>query len=224
MARRLCCISAVALFFAATFTISAAASPMPIGVIFGGSREFVSMDKMSRVLYHAKPLRPRPANDPRGPRVIPKDTTKALPKGALLHKVKSRRFRAVSTKSDIARLHEMQKVFLKKLKKRAEKLRKKKENKKALGHKHYVVTTVYPTACRCTQSKGLHEGTCYLFTNREYGYCRTRVCNREFVCVTEGPADFTCMRKKITKRIVPNGDGTTCSVKPATGYRYVPYA
>lgn len=210
--------------FAALFALSTAMSPMPVEVIFGGSREFLSVSTTSRMLYHARPLRPRPANDPRGPRVIPKDTNKSIPKSLQFKKVKTRRFRKIVTKANLAHLLEMQKQFQMQLKKRAEKLKLKKAKKRALGQKHYVITTVFPTACRCTQSKGLHEGTCYTFTNRDYGYCRSRVCNREYVCVTEGPADLTCMRRKVTKRIVPNKDGKTCTVKPASGYRYVPYA
>lgn len=88
---------------------------------------------------------------------------------------------------------------------------------------HIEYTTKYPTNCPCMLSKGQNNGVCYEFTSGKK--CKGRPCKPSYICI-DGPAPnnaVRCMRKKNTKQVASNGDGT-CKIKHVVSYGYAPYS
>ena len=87
---------------------------------------------------------------------------------------------------------------------------------------HMEYTMKYPNHCKCILQKGTNNGICYEYTTGKK--CKGRKCKPSYVCIDgkAPPNAVTCMRKKNTKQIVSNGDGT-CKTKSVSAYAYKPY-
>lgn len=88
---------------------------------------------------------------------------------------------------------------------------------------HMEYTMKYPTDCKCVLQTGTNNGVCYEYTTGKK--CKGRKCKPSHVCIDgkAPPNAVTCMRKKNTKQIVSNGDGT-CKTKEISAYAYKPYS
>lgn len=83
---------------------------------------------------------------------------------------------------------------------------------------------IYRATCPCVRITRLRKGTCYDFFSYEKRYCRPRPCRAQFVCVEQSASRRQCIRKKVVKRIVSNGDGTCRYANESGRFYYVPYA
>ncbi len=90
------------------------------------------------------------------------------------------------------------------------------------GTVHVEYTTNYPLSCPCMRVTGMKRGSCWVLIDSVNRICVRRDCNPSFVCVYGVKMGLTCLRKKVTKRVVPTGP-RTCKTIPIIGYMYVPY-
>lgn len=103
-----------------------------------------------------------------------------------------------------------------------EKAQEEKKSGGVVKHMHLEYTTKYPTSCACILGTSTPAGVCLEYTVGNK--CKARKCKRSYVCI-DGVAPkhaIRCLRKKNTKKIVSNNDGT-CATKSITAYTYVPY-
>lgn len=90
------------------------------------------------------------------------------------------------------------------------------------GSMHIEYTTHYPLSCPCRQVNGIRLGTCWVLIDSVNHICVKRNCNPSFVCVYGIRTGLMCLRKKVTKKVVPTGQ-RTCKTVSISGYMYVPY-
>lgn len=80
-----------------------------------------------------------------------------------------------------------------------------------------------PETCTCKILKRASMGACYFYINRTSRYCARRDCAPKYVCVDGRKTGVTCVRRKITKKIIHVG-WNKCKTKHIVRYIYVPYS
>ncbi len=78
---------------------------------------------------------------------------------------------------------------------------------------------IYPLWCNCEELRNSHGAKCYSYTRGDA--CATRSCRSSFVC-TSRSTGILCMRRLMTEKVVPLGDGR-CTTLPYDRFVYTPY-
>lgn len=95
-------------------------------------------------------------------------------------------------------------------------------NKKA--YLHYELSGKWPETCKCKLAKGLDRGICYYYVDKFLRSCKSELCAKNFICVVGGErTGTTCIRKKRTRRVVSDGEGT-CRTVIVDEFTYIPYS